>query len=43
MKILNWSPKYGGINGFKKGLKKTIDWFNEPENLRYYKSDIYNI
>ena len=43
MKILNWSPKYGGINGFKKGLKKTIDWFNEPENLRYYKSNIYNI
>tara|TARA_Y100000590_G_C15747811_1_gene1022884 strand:- start:10861 stop:11856 length:996 start_codon:yes stop_codon:yes gene_type:complete len=43
MKILNWSPKHGGISGFKKGLKKTIDWFNKPENLQNYKSDIYNI
>ena len=42
-KILNWSPKYGGISGFKKGLKRTIEWFSNPENLRYYKSDIYNI
>ena len=24
MKILNWSPKHGGISGFKKGLKKTM-------------------
>ena len=25
------------------GLQKTIDWFTKPENLRKYKSDIYNV
>ena len=25
------------------GLQKTIDWFTMPENLRKYKSDIYNV
>ena len=28
---------------FKQGLKKTIDWFQIKENLKKYKSDIYNI
>ncbi|MFL2597304.1 MAG: GDP-mannose 4,6-dehydratase [Flavobacteriaceae bacterium] len=26
-KILKWSPKFKGEEGFKLGLKKTIDWF----------------
>jgi len=43
MKILKWSPKYSGQKGFKKGLAKTIKWFAESKNLKYYKSDIYNI
>ena len=42
-KILNWHPKYSGLQGFKIGLKKTISWFAEPENLKYYNSNIYNI
>lgn len=25
------------------GLKKTIEWFKDPENLRKYKTDIYNV
>lgn len=25
------------------GLKKTIDWFANPENLKKYKTNIYNI
>ncbi len=41
--LLSWTPKYAGIEGFKMGLKKTIDWFSEPENLSYYKSDRYGI
>ena len=40
-KLLNWSPKYGGINGFKKGLKETIDWFSDNQNLSYYKQTTY--
>ena len=42
-KLLNWKPKYKGIDGFKRGLKKTIEWFNNPDNIRLYKADIYNI
>ena len=42
-KILKWRPKYSGLKGFKKGLEKTINWFSEPKNLKYYNSDIYNI
>jgi len=42
-KILRWRPKYSGLKGFKKGLEKTINWFIEPQNLKYYNSDFYNI
>ena len=42
-KLLHWKTKYQGIAGFKKGLEKTIEWFNKPDNIRLYKSDIYNI
>jgi len=42
-KLLQWKPRYKGIAGFKKGLAKTIEWFNKPDNIRLYKSDIYNI
>tara|TARA_B110000008_G_scaffold278439_1_gene322213 strand:- start:7908 stop:8885 length:978 start_codon:yes stop_codon:yes gene_type:complete len=27
----------------EQGLKKTIDWFTQPENLIKYKSEIYNV
>ena len=42
-KILKWSPKYSGLSGFKKALEKTINWFEDPKNLKYYNSDTYNI
>ncbi|MEK4248261.1 NAD-dependent 4,6-dehydratase LegB [Paenibacillus sp. FSL W7-1287] len=41
--LIGWSPKYAGIEGLKKGLKETIDWFTEPSNLAQYKADVYNI
>lgn len=41
--LLSWQPKYGGIDGFKNGLEKTIDWFTNPHNLSYYKTQLYNI
>lgn len=28
---------------FREGLQKTIDWFREPDNLRRYKADLYNV
>ena len=42
-KLLNWEPVYGGLEGFRKGLKETIEWFTNPENLARYKADIYNV
>ncbi|MFK2827253.1 NAD-dependent 4,6-dehydratase LegB [Bacillus sp. B190/17] len=41
--LLGWEPSYGGINGFKRGLKETADWFANPGNLSRYKADVYNI
>ena len=41
--LLGWQPQYGGIEGFKRGLRKTVDWFLQSENLMNYKSEIYNV
>jgi NAD dependent epimerase/dehydratase len=41
-KLINWSPKFTGKNGFNEGLKKTISWFSMRENLKIYKANIYN-
>tara|TARA_Y100001970_G_C14075214_1_gene771615 strand:+ start:79 stop:1074 length:996 start_codon:yes stop_codon:yes gene_type:complete len=41
-KLINWSPKFVGKNGFDEGLKKTISWFSRGENLQIYKANIYN-
>ena len=42
-KLLNWKPKYAGVKGFKLGLKKTIEWFQDPKNLKDYNSQSYSI
>ena len=41
--LFGWQPTYGGREGFKLGLVETIDWFTQSDNLRSYKSDIYNV
>ncbi|WP_191600970.1 NAD-dependent 4,6-dehydratase LegB [Marinomonas algicola] len=41
--LLDWSPSYGGLSGFKKGLAETSAWFVKPENLSRYKTGIYNL
>ena len=42
-KVFGWEQKYEGLDGFRNGLLKTIDWFMEPQNLRLYKTDRYNL
>lgn len=37
--LTGFVPKYA----IQEGLKKTINWFTNPENLKKYKSDIYNV
>ncbi len=41
--IFGWRLAYSGRDGFKRGLAETIDWFSKEENLRGYKSEIYNV
>jgi NAD dependent epimerase/dehydratase len=41
--LLGWRPEYGGLEGLRLGLEKTAGWFSQPENLKAYKSDIYNV
>lgn len=41
--LLNWSPEFGEGAGLEKGLRLTAEWFQDPENLKKYKTDIYNI
>ena len=36
--LTDWEPKYGGIDGFERGLKKTVEWFTNSENQSKYKS-----
>ena len=41
-KILKWKPKYSGKEGFLKGLKETVEWFDNSKNLSHYKTKLYN-
>ncbi|MDO8804538.1 MAG: NAD-dependent 4,6-dehydratase LegB [Elusimicrobiota bacterium] len=38
-KLTGWAPKVS----LEKGLLNTIAWFKDAENMRKYKSDIYNV
>lgn len=42
-RLLNWQPEFSGVEGLKRGLKITAEWFSHPENLSRYKTGIYNI
>ena len=42
-KLFGWSPAFAGRDGLARGIQETISWFAQPENLRHYKSDVYNL
>ena len=37
MEKTSWKPNFSGIEGFKRGLIETINWFSKKENLHNYK------
>lgn len=41
--LFGWQPAYGGLDGFKRGLRETADWFRQGDNLSGYKAAIYNL
>lgn len=42
-RLTGWSPEFGGEDGFRKGLTRTVDWFRDDKNRKQYKSNHYNI
>jgi len=43
LRLLDWKPLYAGEAGLIKGLKETIAWFTYQDNLKNYKTSMYNI
>lgn len=41
--VIGWQPRYGGLEGFRRGLAETAEWFQDPRNLAGYKADRYNV
>jgi NAD dependent epimerase/dehydratase len=41
--LLDWRPAYGGLDGFRRGLAETVEWFSHPAHLAPYRSDTYNL
>ncbi|MGI4814679.1 MAG: NAD-dependent dehydratase, partial [Janthinobacterium lividum] len=41
--LTGWAPEYGGLDGFRRGIAKAVQWFGNTSNLTGYKADIYNI
>jgi dTDP-glucose 4,6-dehydratase len=42
-RLLGWAPRYGGLEGFRRGLAHTVEWFSDAGNLARYKADRYNL
>ena len=42
-RLLDWEPEYGGRDGFRRGLRETAEWFSNPDMLKKYKANIYNM
>ena len=41
--LFGWVPEYGGLEGLRRGLSETAQWFSNPANLAGYKAGRYNI
>ena len=37
-RLLGWQPDFAGVDGFKRGLGITAEWFSDPANLAQYRS-----
>jgi NAD dependent epimerase/dehydratase len=41
--LFGWQPIYGGLDGFRRGLEETVDWFMIEQNLQGYKANLFNL
>jgi dTDP-glucose 4,6-dehydratase len=42
-RVLDWRPRFGGLDGLRRGLNETATWFSKPEHLRLYRPEIFNL
>ncbi|MEY4630488.1 MAG: hypothetical protein RIQ81_608 [Pseudomonadota bacterium] len=43
LSLTEWKPQYAGLQGFKKGIGETIEWFRSGHAMKLYKPGRYNI
>ena len=41
--LTGWQPAYGGLDGFRRGLAITAEWFSYPANLARYRTGSYAV
>ena len=41
--LLDWRPEFSGRDGFRRGLERTIEWFDTDSDLAVNKPHAYNI
>ena len=41
--LIGWTPEYGGLDGFTRGIAETVEWFADPKNRGHYTSDRYMV
>ena len=41
--LTGWQPAYGGLEGFRRGLAITAEWFSDPSNLSFYRPGFYAV
>ncbi|MEK9833729.1 MAG: GDP-mannose 4,6-dehydratase, partial [Rhodospirillaceae bacterium] len=41
--VIGWQPTHTGLEGFRRGLAATIEWFAAPANRAGYKAHLYNV
>jgi NAD dependent epimerase/dehydratase len=41
--LTGWQPAYGGLEGFRRGLARTAEWFSDPANLARYRPGSYSV
>ena len=41
--LTGWQPAYGGLDGFRRGLSVTAEWFSDPANLARYRPGKYEV
>ena len=42
-RLLGWAPEFGGREGLRRGLEKTVAWFKDEGNLRLYRPAEYSV